>query len=762
MRATRNHSPIRGGIIGISIESTDSTGIQYIILDAENIQWSSHYGEEGGGFGYLRYTLRRKVGVAHNDIGFGYRQIVRKYSTMILFDGQIRQIEESSSESGDIIKVTALGWAVVAEDDDLLRAFCDKRLAKWHPPSEIPGHVFRPDQFATGSNAVGLYISASTQSTITNAYTEIRYDFFPGEIAERIRLDLSMSLGSGVNWDGRVSSTGVGTVVWKDATDETYIANDMELFNLTQNQAVNIDSFDTGTNTFTVTGTISSWVADDEITIFGPRFKSKVVGVSGAVVDYDDAFGFGESLIANGDTLVNVNKKSVATISSFSTAGDTITATDATHVADWQLEDIIIIASPMFLSDVSSVASDVVTYGPTIIGERVVSTATGWVLHNTTADEWATVQSWNIASSQVTVTAAGDVSSWSAGNDLRIYAAYTVEILKQKGRIITMIWPTSDWREGSKFRNRTAIDILTNTGSPTTFILRLKNYLGGSGDETSFAQFSNVRVYSTTETIDVTMLGIYTVQQLSAAGHDLNSDETDIATISHIIEPMVYEFSTFKEAMSQAASYGDGSLSPIAWGIRLDDKKKMYVEVQDRTTISYIIRRSGPIQASASGDAQESLQKVRAVYSDKLGEQQITAYVEDTTAHFSGHFRAQSVRIENADTDTEATDLITLFLQENKSPQISSKYSAKDGATFGPHGVPIPFDEVQATGKLVRIEDWRSIETGDSTRIRDSWTTEQLVAVEVNYDQKSVNLVPGSAKKTFERYMAELSRLASL
>ncbi len=751
--------------MGVSIESTDDLGRQHVVTDASNMQWSSHYGEEGGGFGYLRYTLERKIGVSYPDIGFGYRQILRKHATTILFDGQIRQVEESSSPSGDVIKITALGWAVVAEDDDILRAFCDKRLAKWHPPSEIPGHVFRPDQFATGSNAVGLYIGASTQSVITNAYTEIRYDFFPGEIAERIKLDLSMSLGSGVNWDGRVSSTGAGTVVWKDATDETYIANNMKLFNSTQNQEVNIDSFDAGTNTFTVTGSILSWVVDDELSIFGPRFKSKVVSTSSDVVSYDDTFGFGESLIANGDTLINVNKKSVATIGSFSTGANTITVTDEDHISGWQFEDVIIITSPMFLSDVSSVASDVVTYGPTIIGERVVGAATGWVLHNTTADEWATIQSWNIASDQVTVTAAGDVSSWSAGNDLRIYAAYGVEILKWTPTLVTVLWPppaTSDFREGTKVRDRTSLDILADAGTQTAFILRFENYLGGSGDETSFAQFSNVRVYSTTETIDITMLGKYTVQQLSAVGHDLNSDETDIATISHIIEPMVYEFATLKEAMSEAAAYGDGSLAPVAWGIRLDDKKKMYVEVQDKTTISYIIRRSGPVSASASGDVQESLQKVRAVYSDKLGEQQVTAYVEDVDARFSGHFRAGSVHVENTDTDAEATNFVTLFLQENKTPKISSRYSAKEGAIFGPHGVPIPFDEVKATGRSIRIEDWRSVETGDSTRLRDSWTTEQLVAVEINYDQKSVNLVPGSAKKTFERYMAELSRLASL
>ena len=81
----------------ISIETYDSNNNQYLIDDALSIKWSNHYSHEGSGYGYFTFDLKRQTGFTYNDITLGNRLTCRKYLNTILFDGQIRKVEEMSS-----------------------------------------------------------------------------------------------------------------------------------------------------------------------------------------------------------------------------------------------------------------------------------------------------------------------------------------------------------------------------------------------------------------------------------------------------------------------------------------------------------------------------------------------------------------------------------------------------------------------------------------------------------------------------------------
>jgi len=836
----------------IEIASIDSNSRQIDIFDAQGVQFSNHYGEQGGGFGYLKFYVERPVGTAYPEFNFGRKLIIRKSINTYLFVGQIRQTEETSSKGKNKIEVTALGFGIISGDDELVRHFCDKRLNLWNTPSEVPKGLYRPDQFGTGSNSIGLFMHASTEEAEVNAYTELEYEFTgelyddSAELAERIKMDLSLSLGGGIIFDGQIDwllqppssdfsvtitdnleslstsmqsgelyaangsavpsvgdvwqVTGTGDftgdnmetqkagwgppvatdlfevtnnspgteaflyrgrvgysyVGYKNFSGEDNAAITMLLYNDTQSASVSISLANTTNDAFEVTTSTSSWAVDDELVIYGPPFSAQISNIAAAVITYTGDVG--ESNLAAGQMLVNTSQKAVATIQSNVVGSDTITVDDENDITGWAINDEIMTGSSMFSALINGTPSGTTIIYDTDIGERVASQATGWVLYNVTQDDFATVDTWTIASKQVDVTDSGDISAWVNNDELAIYAAYSVEILDDNE---ATVWPT-DWREGAIAQNRTAINE-TTSASPTKLRLKFKAYLGGTGLESMFAQMSNLKAYSTTDTITATMLAEYVVTQLSQSGHDLSSSTTSIETISYEIEPMVHEFVTPKDALSDACGYGDGSYNKLAWGVKLDDTQAIYLETQDPDTVVYQIRRTAPIEASTGGDIQEAYQKVRGKYTDKLGDETLTDWFSDTDAYFNGYYRAITIQLDNIDTEAEAEYVVQKYLLENKYAKTASQYSAEDGAIFTPSGVDVSFDEVKATGQAIEIEDWRAVQSGASgTDLGSYWAREQLVAVEVDYGAKSVKLTPGSAKKTFEVYMQNLARLAEL
>jgi len=748
----------------LSVKTTDKDGASRNIKDPIGLQWSTHRGESGGGFGYLKFYLSREIGSDYQDIGYGFDITVYSSSNVIVFHGQIRNIEEVSSPGGGRINITALGYVIVAQDDEMVRHFCDTRLNMWKPESELPKKSFRPDLFTIGTNDLGFYAHPSNGKDISAGdYTEVVYEFSDDESAQRFKATLSLVGGSGTIFDAVVSAIDDtnGYIDYTTDSGESQLGAGMVVYNSTQAKEATISTVDTGANRITVTvpGEISGWAANDEIATYGPMFVSNIDSISGADIVYGTDTLIGESNLASGQSLCNISKKAIATIDSVNTGTDTITITDEDHISGWEDTDLICVMAPYFQAVFDSKSDTTITYSSPI-GERVASSATGWVLYNVDEGEYATVASWTIASNQLDVTDAGELTAnWTSGDVLRIFTPFRLQILDTSDNVL---WPATDWRQGAVSQDRTSINV-TTSGSPTGFKLRYSNYISGSANQSSFIQLTGVKAYSTTETVTATMLAKEVVSMLSAAGLDLSSSTSEIATVTKEIEPMVFEFATPAQAMQWTCEFGDENGAGLNWGVVLDDQKKIYLEVQDRSTIAYRVVRRGPVEASVTGDVQKSIQQVRAVYTDKLGEQQTTAWQTDTDSYFSGHFRRKSVKLENVDTDAEAVAAITLYLDDNKNPEVSTRYSVGYGAVLSKNGRPVDIEDIQALNGITIIQDWRAVESGMSgTDIRDTWTKEQIVAVEIDYDAQRATLTPASSRGSFEKYMSELSRLAEL
>lgn len=883
---------------GYDIESFDYGGQQRVISDAKGIKFSNHYGADGSGYGYLKFDLERDIGVAHSDVGFGYRVKIRK-GFKVIYDGMIREIGEATREGIGTISVSAVGYIIAAEDaPEILRNFCNVDLSKWEA-DQIPGSSFQPQNYATSSGEDGLILNATTQLVEANTYTELKFDFWPGEIAERLKCDVYMNLGNGVTFDGDVdygvifdgdvlsidgpnkyvfyknnstdSVISVGMTLYNvtqdlsnvitavdasldritvttdpaawNADDEIYIrnalfsatissvasqvitygsdtgeqniSNSSVLKNITRDEAAVVSSFDTALDTITVTGDISSWVGTDSIAIElagiqsstylfyknnsdetkivsgmvvtnisknisttidsvdttlnrikctsspsswvvddimfvpGPLFTANVVSVAGSVITYTNETGEGN--ISTAYELVNLTKKDSSGISSNDTGADTITASG--DVSSWALNDVIIIPAPLFQATVSTVSSTQITFTGEA-GLRIVNSDTGWVLHNITEDAVATVASWT-APDKLDVAVAGEISTWT-GDTVYIYTPYSVDLRDSNDDIL---WP-SDWRLGAVSGLTSGINV-TTTGSPTGLKVRFGSYMAGSGNERSFAKIESVKAYSTLSDITMETLAKAMLTDLAVLGID--SSESDIAAITKVIEPSVFEFKDIKEALTETAKFGSQNSSRVAWGLRLNDAKKFFVE-EFPADIGYTLIKEGDrSDVEVTADLGESVQRLRGVYTNALGEQVIMDWLEDTTAYYGSYYVSRTESLSNIDNDTDAQAYLQLILGEDATPPIASSYTVRGEAVRDVYGNVIPFDEVVANGKYIEVEDFRAAITGSQVSdLSGNWVRDRLVAVEIDIDAETVKLTPGQARKTFEVYMAELSRIAGL
>lgn len=839
--------------VPVALEVYDDSDRQICVYDAVNVRFSSHYGESGSGFGYLSLSLPREVGNEYRDIGFGYRVKARMYLNTILFDGQMRPIEEVSSPAGDAINVTAIGWATVFEDDEILRAFCDTRLDGWRILSELPKGNFAPDLYATGHNDCGLFMHPNNDEWIAvDKYTYLIYQFYPGddaagntEEAKRIKCDVSTVLGAGtimhgdihvafrstvdtvtppdeitygavtdgdennigngdilenttqglvatintVNVltntitfsDGDVSSWANGDVIrvvfhddelWYDGdAGDTVVEVGMVLYNMTAGKQAEVSAMDAANDKITVTDAddLDGWTEDDEIIVVGPLFRAQITDITGAVVTYDGTTEVGEGNLAVGQVLANVSKKSIAEVQASNAGANTVTITDSDHVSCWEEDDIIMVGTSLFRATIDAIANDgdgtgaVSWQAGTMVGASVVDDDTGWTLYNPSrANPYATVDTWDVASRKVGVDdwndIDGGVDPWVNGDIIYIYTPFRLAICDIDWNVL---WPSGDIREGAIPHNRTSVNE-TVAGSHDGFLVACVNEVYGKYDETTFVQLSDLRVYSVTDDATATELAEYISSILSVSGHGLSSSTDDIESIANVVEPMFFEFMTPKAAMEQVCQFGDGSGNLLAWGVRLDDSKTIFLETQDLDEIDYVVRRTGSVDATASGDIQQSVQRARAIYTDKTGKQQVGNWRGSSGHYFgAGYFRAQSVRLDSVDNLTDAEALVDLFLADNREEKRASNYVVGEGSVFTPEGVPIPIAELKATGGLVLIEDWRAVESGLSGSDLRSWTVEQIVAVEVDLEAGTATLTPAAAVSSFERYMAELARLAT-
>jgi len=764
---------------GLTLETYGLSDAQYSIQDAHQFRWGSAYGPEGGGFTTLAFRLPRKFGYSYPDIDEGHRVILRKTVSDVLFAGHIRAITEASDASGDAIDVAALGDIALLDDDEVLRTFCDKRYTMWRARSEIDTGSLTPSKYSISSNAIGLYIHPNNNAYMyPGDYTKAEYEFYPGESARRIKCDLTTVLGMGVIFDAEISAVDEvnGYVDYTNASGEANVDEWHILHNMTQDKEATVASIDTGIDRITVkdAANIAGWAATDEIYCPGPMFGAKIQGISGAVITYKDDGGEGN--LQNGARLANVNKKAAATIQSYNTGANTITVTDEDHIADWDDDEtIFMVWAGMWYAQVVSLNNDGDGTGKVVYksdtGTPVVSAedengnpTIGWYIYNETRDDYATVDGWTVASDQVHCDAWADISSWALNDDIWIYTPFQIEIYDDTD---AKIWPTAtdDVRLGARLHDRTSIN-LTAAGSPTGLYIKARTYIEGYYTESTFAQFENLRVYSITDTSTVEPLAEYIISLLSASNRGLSSS-TFLATIGspRTLEPMIFEFTTPREAMSWACRFGDDNGDELAWGISLTEAAKLYVELMDNETFSYLIAPRAGGSISWSTDIQESWQQVRGLYQNKRGEQQYTDWIADATAYLRGvMYRRKSIRLESVDNATDADYLTQAFLDENKYPKIASRITVENGMVFNALGVPIPVDELKATGKLVLINDQRAVQgrDPDNSDIRNKWVIQRIVGVEIDYDNGSAEIVPANPGISFENLLARAVEMGRL
>lgn len=196
------------------------TGQGYRITDAVNLQSFVSYGQSGGGFGYLSFTLPRKIGYDYQDIGYAHRCRVYKGPFRCLFDGQIARITETRTTGADQIQVWCLGWVHVATADTYNHIYADTRYTEW-TSSEEPSGSFQPQKFSWEASD-GLLLKPRRGSTedgdfvSENDYTYIRYTFPFGENAVRLVANYALALPG--SFPGKLQVLADDQLLWESAT----------------------------------------------------------------------------------------------------------------------------------------------------------------------------------------------------------------------------------------------------------------------------------------------------------------------------------------------------------------------------------------------------------------------------------------------------------------------------------------------------------------------------------------------------------------
>lgn len=808
------------------------------------LAFGTMYGEEGSGYTFCSFEI--PLSEVDGPPLLGNDITVTLYISTVLFFGTIRETEEISEEGRDLVRIIAGGYLMAAEDDEFLRAFCNTDSSRWKVPSELPGLTFRPDLFTSGTYNRGLYLHANNDAVIASGqYTHTEFEFFDGEVAKRLRTNLSINLGRGIIFDGTVASVSGADLVYANDSGEALVRANMVIYNASKEQSATIQSINTSTNTITVTEAtaISSWDTPDEIVVAGPLFWAGVSDISSDTITYTEDVG--EDNLAAGELLQNMTNKQVAEIASFSAISNTITVTDENAIVDWGEGDLIALCTSLFYAEVASVASDgdgsgTITYSSPR-GERVVDGQTGFVLYNETRDEFATVDAWSIGTNQVGVATYSEVSAWSASDVLRIYAPMRAWVRDSVG---AQLWPASDWREGAIKQNARAVDV-TTSGSPTKFMVRLESYLPGKFDESAFVTCGNLRAYSDdVPIIDATFIARKVIELLSTSAHGWDSstwdvwatlewctvissffvssvvdqvitygssvnedlvspgdmvwnhtwgtstseaalitaidtgtntitihDDYDISTwganddlwVLHVLEPAVFEHITPREVMNWACKFGTGLGHRLAWGLLLNERNTFFIEdMQDPDEpVGYgrdieLILRPGPgVNIAVSRSLNESQQVLRGSYTDQLGETALTDWITDEDAYFAGKYRRATINLSNVDDVSTAEALIAQLLLESKYPAERASYTAVQGSIRSISGSEVPIETIQATGQLVAIESKQGFNKGRSDE-RNFVAVFQLAGVEVDYENRSVTLIPAAPRQDFTRMIALL------
>ena len=307
---------------------------------------------------------------------------------------------------------------------------------------------------------------------------------------------------------------------------------------------------------------------------------------------------------------------------------------------------------------------------------------------------------------------------------------------------------------------------LTTTGSPTYFEVRF--YVTSAGENTAedgtvYGKLTNVKVYGEDDaTIDGGVIAQKVLSDvLSQSEHGLSTSTARIESPGLALEPSAFDTDMAPEqVLSWLCKFGNADGELLAWGVEMNDLRRLFLETMDLTTIRYIVKRESALQAQVSGDMQQSYQKVYGMWTDTVGDAQRTADRTDQDAidRLGGTTRRRALQVDGVTDETQALKAVDLYLAESALPKVSSSFTIQ-GDLYTPALAPVPFDEIKAGG-MVQVRDFRAREaTLTLNDFRDPWTTFRLVGVEIDEDAHSMRLIPASDMSGFERYMTLLAQL---
>lgn len=308
-------------------------------------------------------------------------------------------------------------------------------------------------------------------------------------------------------------------------------------------------------------------------------------------------------------------------------------------------------------------------------------------------------------------------------------------------------------------------------GSPTWIEFRLAstaadgtNYaVSDEEDGLAWAKLTDITVYAG-ETEDVTALHIFQklVEVLSADTHGLSDSTAEIADPGLVLEPAVFESDQAVEEIAKwAASFGDENGLALAWGVRFDDTRTLFLEAIDRVSVAYQVRRDAQLNAETSGDWQGSHQQLYGRYKNADGNMVRTADVEDadTIAALGGYGRRSEIDVAVTTDPNVVASILALAIAE-RGPMATRSSLSMAGFVQTANGGEV-FAELMQAGKMVSIEDFRAREAAlaGGLDLRDTFTTGLAAIVEVDAKSHQVRVVLESETATLARYLAILGGL---
>jgi hypothetical protein len=277
-------------------------------------------------------------------------------------------------------------------------------------------------------------------------------------------------------------------------------------------------------------------------------------------------------------------------------------------------------------------------------------------------------------------------------------------------------------------------------------------------DGTVYFRLYDILVLSTDDTLDAAVV-ITAVAEHMNTYFGFSDDYSLIDTIGYEIPQAAYDADeTLDKICSDASQYGDINAKPLAWGTSFDDIDRMFLEVQDLTTVGYIIKFAQ--DTTVEGDLAESYQKVYGKFTNVTGTTERTAVLsaEDEIDGLGGLYRLTVIDLDKEVTSDQMIQALTVALNENKEPKISTSFTVNEFIETE-HGAQLPIEDIIA-GRLVQVPSLQATETSILDDKRTGFHSFMLSKVEVDLDNRTAKLTPAGDIDDFETYMTLLGRLA--